>query len=205
MATCGGCGSNRAICSCVFADSETTLVIGNGSLMNPIGFDKVEGPTPRPLADIARDQDATSVTIPINTFTRVPFTLDQTIRDGVRVGSGMNGTTPPITRITCSVAGKYVVGGFVVPNDLTSVVGNNRFDVYLSEGDPTIGTVWTSLSTLRTAVAAVGSEDTLSPQALVQWTVGNFMEMWVFSTIADSLDGGPVGANAQMYAIWMDD
>ena len=203
MATCGSCNSNRTVCACVFADSDNTQIVGNGSLMNPYGFDKTEGPTPRPLADIARHQDAASLTIPINTFTQVTFTLNQLIRDGVSLDTGMvNGS---MTRITCNQAGKYLVGGFLLPNDLTTVVGNNRFDVYLSEGSPTASNVWASISTLRTAQNPNATDDTLCPQSFVQWSIGNYMEMWLFSTIADSLDGGPNGANAQMYAIWMDE
>lgn len=206
MAVCGNCNSSRTVCSCVFApDGSTTTVVGNGSVMNPIGFNKAGGPTPRPLANVARFRSDAAVTVPINTQTVIPFTLNQLIKGGVSLDSGMVNLTTSPTRITCVVPGKYLVGGYLLMNPLTAVAANNRVDVYLSEGVPAGANVWASESQLRIAQASVEADNVLGPVALVQWAAGNYMEMYVFSTIADATENPPAGGAIYMYAIWMDD
>lgn len=204
MAVCGSCGSNRAICTCSFAgDGSTTTVIGNGSLVDPIGFNKLEGPTPRPLAQLARIAVNPAVVVPINTSTVIPFT-----RDNLNRGNGINLTgtgmvaTPPTNRITCAVAGKYIVGGFLRMSGLTTVAANNRVDLYLSEGIPGVSNIWASEGQLRIAQNPNTADNWLSVQSLVQWVPGNYMEMYVFSTIADNTNAG---SSAHMWAIWMDE
>lgn len=201
MAVCGSCSSNTRVCTCEFTNSSNTVVIGNGSVMNPIGFDKTEGPTPRPLAQIARIGIDGAVTLPINTATLIPFTRDNLARgNGVSLtGTGM---VTSLTRITCAVAGKYLVGGLLRTDDLLAVAANVRIDCYLSEGVPAGANVWASESQLRIAQNPNQPENWLSPVSFVQWTVGNYMEMYAFSTMADATF---TGASAHMWAIWMDE
>lgn len=202
MANCGGCSSNQNVCSCVFApDGSTTTVVGNGSLADPIGFNKIEGPTPRPLADVARSGAATALTIPINIQTLVTMNLNQLLRDGVNMGDPTM-VDATLDRITFTRAGKYLVGGWVLFEDLLAVAANNRRSCFLSQGIPAAANVWASESQLIIADNPNRADNALAPFSLVQVTVGQYMEMWVFSTIADNIEAG---ANAYMYAIWMDD
>lgn len=204
MAVCGSCGSNKTLCTCRFeGDGSTTTAIGNGSIADPIGFNKIEGPTPRPLAQVARLTAGPGIVVPINTQTIITFT-----RDNLNRGNGINLTgtgmvsTPPTTRITCAVAGKYIIGGFLRMAGLLTVAANNRVDMYLSEGIPAGANVWVSESQLRIAQNPNTADNWLSVQSLVQWVPGNYMEMYVFSTIADNVE---VGSSAHMWAIWMDE
>lgn len=205
MANCGNCGSNRQICSCVFVeDGSTTEVIGNGSIVSPISFNKSEGPTPRPLAQVTRIGTDPAVTVPISTQTVIPFTRDNLNRgNGINLtGTGMVDLAGFPTRITCAVAGKYLLGGFLRMDDNTAVGANNRVDLYLSQGIPAGANVWASENQLRIAQNPNQAENWLSVVTLVAWTVGNYMEMYTFSTMADATFSG---ASAHMWAIWMDE
>lgn len=196
MANCGGCSSNRTVCSCVIeTDGATTTVIGNGGFSTPFAFNKLGGPTPRPLADMARSSAHAAQAIPINTQTKVLFDLNLGTRLGISVDSGMVDLAQD--RITFNVAGKFIVGGWLVFDDIVAA-DNNRRDVRLSQGVPAGANVWTANS----ANQGTNNQQWIDTQALVTVTVGAYMEMWVFSTIADNIEPG---ATAQMYAIWVDE
>lgn len=201
MANCGNCGSNVQLCNCVFNnDASTTFVIGNGSLTAPIAFNKTEGPTPRPLGDMGRVDGNPAITVPINTNTLITFTDDLTNRVTfvVSVSSGMVDLVN--SRLVCQRAGKYLVGGTVV-FAAAAVAGNNIRTCRLSMGVPAGANIWAADANQATAISAA-ADGYLSPQALVQMAVNDYIEMWVFSSYATTTVTGP---SAIMYAIWMDD
>lgn len=200
MAVCGSCNSGARICSCVFeTDGSTSLVIGNGSVASPIAFNKSAGPTPRPIMDIGRVVGNPAVTVPINTNTIIPLTTNLLSRDGTSVDGGW--TVDLITgRATCTVAGPYIVGGMVRFTGQGVVAGDNRRDLRISEGVPAGANVYAVESQQIIGDASSTPAQSLSCCSLVNLAVGNYLEMWVFSTIADSV---LAGASAHMYAIWM--
>lgn len=206
MANCGNCGSNKQICSCHFAgDGVTTTVSGSGSVVNPVSFSKFEGPNPRPLADIARSFSSSSLTIPITTQTQVTFDLNQMIRGGINFGDPAMVVTP--NRITFATAGKYFIGGMLKLQNLTAVAGDISVSVSLSQGIPAGANVYAVESAKRSAHNPNGSRQALCPFSFVSVTAGSYMEMYVFSQIADLVPSGATEGEgtAYMYAIWMDE
>lgn len=206
MSNCGNCGSNQQMCTCHFAgDGVTTTVVGSGSLLNPIGINKIEGPNPRPMADIARSITSPSLTIPITTQTLVTFDLNQMIRDGVNFGDPAMVATA--NRITFTTAGKYFVGGMLNLQRLTVVAGDISVNVSLSQGIPAGANVYAVESQKRAADNPNTVHQSLAPFTFVSVTAGQYMEMYVFSQIADLVPAGATHAQgtAYMYAIWMDE
>ena len=206
MANCGSCGSNKQLCTCYFAgDGSTTTVSGNGSITNPVSFSKSEGPNPRPLADIARSSTSSSLTVPISTQTLVTFDLNQLVRSGINFGDPAMVATA--NRITFATAGKYFVGGFLTLQDLTVVAGDISCAVYLSQGVPAGANVYAVESQKRAAHNPNGVNQALAPFSFVSVTAGQYMEMYVFSQIADLVPSGATNGEgtAYMYAIWMDE
>lgn len=206
MANCGNCGSNKQICSCYFAgDGSTTTVVGNGLLTSPVAFNKIEGPTPRPVADIARSNSSGSLNIPASTFTLIPFDLNQMVRSGVNFGDASMVAVP--NRITFTTAGKYFIGGYLLMQELTAVAANSNVHVFLSQGIPAGANVYVAESQLRAAQNPNGVVQALSPFSFVSVTAGQYMEMYVFSSIVDIVPSGATAGEgtAAMYAIWMDE
>lgn len=206
MANCGSCGSNKQICTCHFAgDGSTTTVSGSGTITNPVSFSKVEGPNPRPVADLARSISSSSLTVPISTQTLVPFDLNQMIRSGINFGDPAMVTVA--NRITFTTAGKYFVGGMLLLQALTTVVGDNSCWVYLSQGTPAGANVYAVESQKRVADNPNTVRQALAPFSFVSVTAGQYMEMYVFSSIADLVPAGATegAGTASMYAIWMDE
>lgn len=201
MANCGNCGNNSQICTCHFAgDGVTTIVSGSGALTNPVSYSKIEGPNPRPMADIARSNSSGSLAVPASTQTLVTFDKNQMIQSGINFGDPSMVTVA--NRITFTTAGKYFVGGMLKFQPLTSVVGNNVVRVFLSEGVAVGTNIWAAESQLRTADNPNTVDQILAPFSFVSVTAGQYMEMYAFSTISDSI---PALATAYMYAIWMDE
>lgn len=202
MANCGNCGSSLQLCNCVFAPDAglTTAVIGNGSLTAPFTFNKVEGPTPRPLGEIGRVVGNAAITVPISTQTKITFTQDLTTRTsfGLSVNSGM--VDLPNSRLVCQRAGKYLVGGCLQFNDVTAADNNIR-SCRLSMGVPAGANVWAA-DAIQITTGVFSIDGWIAPQQLVLMAVNDYIEMWAFSSIADTTAGGD---DAIMYAIWMDD
>lgn len=206
MANCGNCGSNKQMCTCYFAgDGVTTTVSGSGSITNPVSFSKIEGPNPRPLADIARSSTSSSLTIPITTQTLVTFDKNQMIRSGVNFGDPAMVTVA--NRITFTTAGKYFIGGLLTLQYLTAVAGDISVSVSLSQGVPAGANVYAVESQKRAAHNPNTVHQALAPFSFVSVTAGQYMEMYVFSQIADLVPAGATigDGTAYMYAIWMDE
>lgn len=204
MANCGACGNQPCGCHFVSDEEGTTVAEGSGSLFSPFSARPSAIPNLRPIGDIGRADGDSAVAVPASTQTVVNFTDSLAFHSttGNTIDSGMVNLVAFPTRITCTVAGKYLVGGQVEWEPAITATGDTTRHCYLSEGIPAGGAGANIYASMSAVIIVTPSRQILCPQALVHLDVGDYIEMYLFSTRAGG-DSTDTGASVEMYAVWM--
>lgn len=163
MSRCGSCGGGLNTCTCFSVNSSDVTVQGNGSASHPFQFHPDVIPEPRPFGYIQRSGQFDN--IPVTTFVAVIFDSNQ-----LGIAGGMADIVTHPTTLVASVAGIYLVGGYV---DF-SIEG-------ASAGDPQIRLVKNSTTihqnTLSTAPSAVTTH--ISCETLINLAVNDSIALHV--------------------------
>lgn len=108
MSNCGCSG----ICSCEFANGETTIAEGNGRIATPFAVHLNDIPYKRPVGMLARDSGGDQA-IAGGVTTQVVFTTNLLTDANGNFDADTMGTTVTELTVPAGGAGIYLVGGFV--------------------------------------------------------------------------------------------
>lgn len=192
MNECKGCSPEP--CSCVFAESTTVTVVGNGRFNTPMAFVPSGVVQPRPMAHIHSE---TIIIPPASTFTALTFNDNLLIEPNIyNLDSGMVNLSVFNTRITAIEAGDYVVGGFSQFDDNGGDIGiwERRLAIFQNSSPTGIekGGEWKTFASFQTF-------GYINVQGFLSLSAGDYIELYGFTSQSGS--GEDLGIR-EFYAIW---